>query len=123
MLKARKFVEEVREIAKKYNLPFFIVTEGASGVNNNNCEAVEVARKNHINWEINNNLDPHHDWKKDENKLNNNIITIVEFRKYENEYGCNKDYFSSSYPCNIDCCVLWSVCFITVRKTIFYRGF
>ena len=96
MLKARKFVDEVREIAKKYNLPYFIVTEGASGVNNNNCEAVEVARKNHINWEINNNLDPHHDWKKDENKLNNNIITIVEFRKYENEYGCNKDYFSSN---------------------------
>ena len=65
MLKARKFVEEVREIANKYDLPFFIVTEGASGVNNNNYEAVEVARKNHMNWEMSKNLNPYHDWKEE----------------------------------------------------------
>jgi len=27
---------------------------------------------------------------------NNHIITIIEFRKYENEFGCDKDYFSSN---------------------------
>lgn len=28
--KVRKFCLEVKELAKKYNLPFFVVTDGAS---------------------------------------------------------------------------------------------
>ena len=41
---ARKFCYEVKELAKKYNLPVFVVTDGASATHNNNCEAVRNAR-------------------------------------------------------------------------------
>ena len=60
--KARKFVSEVGELAKKYNLPYFIVTDGASGISNNNCEAVKHARDSHVKWEKENGIDPNHRW-------------------------------------------------------------
>ena len=47
---ARKFCLEVKELAEKYNLPFFVVTDGASATNNNGCEAVKNARDNHKKW-------------------------------------------------------------------------
>jgi hypothetical protein len=62
-LKARQFVWEVKELANKYELPFFVVTEGASGISNVNCEAVEYARKAHIEWELKYGIDPDHDWQ------------------------------------------------------------
>ena len=60
--KARKFVSEVGELAKKYNLPYFVVTDGASGISNNNCEAVRHARESHVEWEKKHNIDPNHKW-------------------------------------------------------------
>ena len=66
-LKARKFVLEVKELAKKYDLPFFFVTDGASGIDNINCDAVAHARKAHTEWEIKNGIDPDHDWSGDIN--------------------------------------------------------
>ena len=63
---ARKFCLEVKEMAKKYNLPFFVVTDGASAVSNNGCNAVKNARDNHIKWEKENGFDPYEDWS--ENK-------------------------------------------------------
>ena len=65
ILKARKFINEVQNLAAKYDLPFFVVTEGASAISNDNCDAVEHARKAHINWEIKNGIDPYHDWTED----------------------------------------------------------
>lgn len=66
---ARQFCQEVKELAKKYNLPFFVVTDGASATSNNGCVAVKNARENHINWEKENGFDPYEDWsKKDESK-------------------------------------------------------
>ena len=62
--KAINFCKEVKELAKKYNLPFFVVTDGASATNNNGCEAVKNARDNHIKWEISNGFDPYEDWSK-----------------------------------------------------------
>lgn len=62
---AREFCKEVRELAKKYQLPFFVVTDGASATSNNGCEAVRVARENHIKWEQDNNLDPNEDWSQE----------------------------------------------------------
>jgi hypothetical protein len=62
--KARKFCEEVKELAKKYNLPFFVVTDGASITSNNGCEAVKNARSSHIKWEKENGFDPDEDWSK-----------------------------------------------------------
>lgn len=65
---ARKFCSEVKELAAKYNLPFFIVTDGASATSNNGCEAVRHARECHISWELENNFDPYEDWDKDNKK-------------------------------------------------------
>lgn len=63
--KAREFCREVKELAKKYELPFFVVTDGASATSNNGCEAVKKARDNHIKWELDHNYDPYEDWEKD----------------------------------------------------------
>ena len=63
--KARLFCKEVKELAKKYDLPFFVVTDGASATFNNGCEAVKNARDNHIKWEEKNGFDPNEDWGED----------------------------------------------------------
>ena len=60
LLNARQFVSEVGCLAKKYDLPVFVVTEGASLTSNKNCEAVRHARMCHVEWELKNNIDPNH---------------------------------------------------------------
>lgn len=64
--KARQFCQEVKELATKYNLPFFVVTDGASATSNNGCIAVKNARDNHIKWETENGYDPYDDWSKND---------------------------------------------------------
>lgn len=60
---ARDFCNKVRILAKEYDLPFFIVTDGASSISNNGwCSAVKNARDNHIKWELENGSDPYEDW-------------------------------------------------------------
>lgn len=59
---ARAFCQEVKELAKRRNLPFFLVTEGASITSNNGCAAVKNARDSHIKWELENGLDPYENW-------------------------------------------------------------
>ena len=63
--KAREFCSRVKELAKEYDLSFFVVTEGASATNNNGCEAVKNARDNHKKWELEHNYDPYEDWNKE----------------------------------------------------------
>ena len=65
LIKAREFCKKVKELAKEYDLSFFVVTEGASAISNNGCEAVKNARDNHIKWELEHNSDPYEDWSKD----------------------------------------------------------
>lgn len=60
--KAREFCQKVKMLAKEYELPFFVVTDGASATSNNGCEAVKNARDNHIKWEEQNGFDPYEDW-------------------------------------------------------------
>lgn len=60
--KARKFCVEVKELAKKFELPFFVVTDGASAISNNGCEAVKNARISHEEWEKMNGIDSKEDW-------------------------------------------------------------
>jgi pyruvate/2-oxoacid:ferredoxin oxidoreductase alpha subunit len=67
-LRARQFAQEVRDISKKYNLPFFFVTDGASATSNNGNDAIRTARLNHEEWEKKNNVDPKHDWSDNINK-------------------------------------------------------
>ena len=62
---ARQFCQEVRALAEKYQLPFFVVADGASATSNNGCDAVRVARENHTRWEKENGFDPNHDWSGD----------------------------------------------------------
>lgn len=64
MTKAQAFCKEVAQLAKKYDLPFFLVTDGASITSNNGCEAVKVARENHKKWEQAHGIDSNHDWSK-----------------------------------------------------------
>ena len=61
--KARRFCADVRKLAEKYNLPFFVVTDGASATRNDGCEAVKIARENHIKWEEENGFDSNENWK------------------------------------------------------------
>lgn len=66
MTKAQEFVSKVGELAKHYNLPVFVVTEGASLYSNNNCEAVKHAREAHIVWEKAHGINSNHDFLKDD---------------------------------------------------------
>ncbi len=63
--KSREFVKEVKDLAKKYNLPVFVVTDGASGYSNNGNKAVKHARDSHIEYEKSIGADPYEDWEKD----------------------------------------------------------
>ena len=62
---ARRFVEEVAQLALKYGLNYFVVTDGASGISNSGNPAVDHARKCHTEWEKANSIDPEHDWSRD----------------------------------------------------------
>ncbi|MDD2391635.1 MAG: hypothetical protein PHU94_01695 [Bacilli bacterium] len=66
--KARKFCEEVRRLAHDYNLPFFLITDGASATDNNGCEAVRNARLCHVKWEKSKEIDPNDDWSIKQNR-------------------------------------------------------
>ena len=63
--KAREICSKVKDLANEYNLSFFVVTEGASAISNNGCEAVKHARDCHIDWEKQQGFDPYEDWSKD----------------------------------------------------------
>ena len=63
--KARQFCQDVKMLAQKYDLPFFVVTDGASAISNNGCPAVKNAREHHILWEKENGHNPDEDWSKD----------------------------------------------------------
>lgn len=61
---AREFVSKVGELAKKYDANYFIVTDGASGIHNNDNPVARNAREKQIEWERKNNFDPDEDWSK-----------------------------------------------------------
>ena len=58
----KQFLEEVKELANEYNLDFFIVTEGASAYTNHGNPAIKNARKAHIEWELEHDIDSEEDW-------------------------------------------------------------
>lgn len=62
--KARNFIMEVDKLAQKYGLNYFIVTDGASKINNNGNPAVKHARDCHIKWELEYGSDPYENWNK-----------------------------------------------------------
>lgn len=58
LLDARNFCEDVRKLAKQYNLPFFVVTDGASAT----YTAVKHARDSHIKWVLSIGFNPNEVW-------------------------------------------------------------
>ena len=80
--KAREFCLEVKKLAKEYDLPFFVVTDGASATSNNNCSAVKNARDAHIKWEQENGYNPFEDWSKNE-KLPYNHTKMIKNKECE----------------------------------------
>ena len=60
---ARRFLMDVKKVAKKYDANYFIVTDGASAINNNGNPAVKHARDCQIQWEKEHNFDPDEDWR------------------------------------------------------------
>lgn len=45
-------------------MPFFFVTDGASGYSNNGNDAIKNARDSQIKWELDNGFDPNEDWSR-----------------------------------------------------------
>ena len=64
---ARRFVQDVSKLAKKYNANYFLVTDGASGTNNDGNKAVEHCRNALKEWEIENGFNPVEDWRDNPN--------------------------------------------------------
>ena len=62
LAKARQFCADVRTLASKKNLPFFVVTNGASAYSNDGNDAIRHARDMHIEWEKTHGDDPDEDW-------------------------------------------------------------
>ena len=62
---ARKFASEVKELAKKYDANFYLVTDGASATNNDGSNnAVKHARDTMKKWETEHGFDAKEDWSK-----------------------------------------------------------
>jgi len=64
LTKSQQFCLEIKKLAKKYDLPFFVVTDGASAIVNKDCPAVYHARQAHIQWEKENHINSKHNWEK-----------------------------------------------------------
>ena len=92
---ARKFLQEVDDLSKKYDANFFIVTDGASMTRNGRGKSepvVKNARDSQIEWEKKNGGDPDEDWlkhtnestlpSKERNKLDDDVFGIPSLRKY-----------------------------------------
>ena len=69
--KARKFLNCIKKLSKKYDLDFFCVTEGASVYSMKSVDknsAIYNARQSQIKWEKENGFDPNEDWETKQNK-------------------------------------------------------
>ena len=75
---ARNFCKDVRNIAKKYNANFFVVTDGASAYHNTGNPAVKNAREQQIKWEKKNGFDPDEDWSESDNSNIFNELLLME---------------------------------------------
>ena len=63
MTNAKQFILEVRDLAKKYNCNFFIVTDGASAIFNKGNEIVEKHRRLQIELDKEMGINPFDNWE------------------------------------------------------------
>ena len=80
---ARQFCSDVKNLAKKYDASFFVVTDGASAIHNSGNPAVKAARDAHIAWERANGGDPDEDWSASMKKVKNEAV--AEFQPLRRE--------------------------------------
>jgi RimJ/RimL family protein N-acetyltransferase len=117
---ARKFASEVKELSKKYDANFYLVTDGASATNNDGTnDAVKYARDTMKKWETKHGFDAEEDWSKESsitessdsnNGLSNkeilDIITIKKSLSSEDKKNLNmssyKDYKTTGSKCFIE---------------------
>lgn len=101
--KAREFCQQVGILAKKYNLPVFIVTDGASLTSNNGNECVRFHREKQIEWENKNGFDPNEDWARGfESSESNDVVirkaTNNDRRNIRNMTVDLDDYYCETIP-------------------------
>ncbi len=87
---ARKFVQEVGKLAKKYDANYFVVTDGASGTNNNGNPAVKVARDAVAKWERENGFDDKEDWRNDPSDMSHYRLNSTKESAIPDEYYSDK---------------------------------
>lgn len=63
-LKVIMFLNQVRKLAKEYDVNFFCISDGASAMSNNGNKEITRLRKLHEEWEKQNGFDPKEDWSK-----------------------------------------------------------
>jgi len=64
-MNVRNFLNEVRQLAERYKVNFFCVSDGASAMSNDGTnDAITRLRKLHEEWESKNGFDPKEDWSK-----------------------------------------------------------
>lgn len=63
MVKSKNFIRKVRELAKEYNLNFFIVTDGASAISNKGNKIVEKHRILQIELDKEMGINPFDNWE------------------------------------------------------------
>lgn len=82
-LSSKLFLTEVIELAKEYDLPFFIVTDGASVSSNCGSEAVRHAHQAHKDWERSKGIDPEATWSfgDDEKDFIQELLSLVKIRR------------------------------------------
>lgn len=63
MTNIKQFILEVRDLAKKHNCNFFIVTDGASAISNKGNEIIEKHRRLQIELDKEMEINPFDDWE------------------------------------------------------------
>jgi len=117
LTKAQQFCLKVKDLAREYNLPFFVVTDGASAIVNKNCKAVCHARKAHIQWEKENEIDSHHDWEK-QAKIKKINFPREEISQLKNKKHIVTTRVSKEYNCYHINDILktpWGKCYIVEK--------
>lgn len=120
---ARKFVSDVNKLAKKYDANYFIVTDGASGINNTGNPAVSNARDAHKKWEKSHKFDPDEDWGESIKEAkefpvqfnNEGDLLIKKKEKIDFQSECNKSKklrsnyvkYNNLEGLKYECCKLW----------------
>lgn len=88
LTEARNFCNDVRNIAKKYDANFFVVTDGASAYHNTGNPAVKNARNQQIEWEKKNGFDPDEDWSRSDTTdyLYESLSKSLDIEKFYKEF-------------------------------------